>query len=126
MTKRIDTGKLIASYIADQDRLDSIVETAEAEIRAKLAPYLSVGTFTEQDIKPLADKLVAAEKAEFERKWAVLADFVEDDESVAEEPLIPSYDTVADLEQLADADSDNEASDTPYEQEPKTVDTIII
>lgn len=121
MAKRINTDKLTAAYKADQERLESRVETAEAEIRATLAPYLSVGTFTEQDVKPLADKLVAAEKAEFERKWAPLADFVEDDEPVAEEPIIPNYDPAADLKQPADASNYDE-------QEPtnKTIDTVII
>ena len=116
MAKRINTDKLIAAYIADQERLESRVETAEAEIRATLAPYLSVGTFTEQDIKPLTDKLVAAEKAEFERKWVSLADFVEDDEPIAEELTIPSYDPAADLEEPENASN--------YGEQEPTDDTI--
>lgn len=122
--QRINTEKLAADYKADQERLESRVATAEDEIRATLAPYLSVGTFNEQDVKPLADKLVAAEKAEFDRKWAPLADYIEDDEPAVKECVIPSYDPADDLEQPAIVDVDD---DEPGEQdaEPHKIDTVI-
>lgn len=126
MAKRINTEKLTAAYNADQEHLESKVATAEAEIRAALAPYVSVGIFNEQDVKPLADKLVDAEKTEFDRKWAALAEYIEDEESVDKGPTIPNYDPVADLGNSAEtstADEPNEASSE--NDEPKTVNTVV-
>lgn len=126
MAKRINTEKLTVAYNADQEHLESRVATAEAEIRAALAPYISVGTFNEQDVKPLADKLVDAEKTEFNRKWAALADYIEDDESVDKGPTIPNYDPAADLGNSAEASTADDPDETPSENdEPKTVDTVV-
>ena len=78
--KHINCEKLVAAYEVDVKRLEVRIDGAEEEIREKLAPYLQTGVFTEDDILPLADKLVDAERSEFDKKWATVETFIEEDD----------------------------------------------
>lgn len=80
--KRINCEKLIAAYEEDAKCLEVHIDSAENEIREKLSPYLKTGVFTEEDILPLADKLIDAERAEFDKKWATVQAFIEEDDHV--------------------------------------------
>ena len=78
--KRINCEKLIAAYEEDAKALEFHIDGAEAEIRERLSPYLQSGIFTEEDILPLTDKLVEASRAEFDKKWATVETFIEEDD----------------------------------------------
>lgn len=88
--KRINTQKLVDAFEADKELLDKRIDCAEDEIIEKLAPYFQSGVFTEDDILPLTDKLVAAEKADFDKNWATVLQFVEDDGISIEDVEVPA------------------------------------
>lgn len=112
--KHLNVDKLTSAFYADQLELEQLTENAEEEIRQALQPYAESGIFTDEDVKPLAEKLILAKRQNFDKKWSALAEFTEDDDNEEKACLFSPFVSAEELASAQTEEPDATATATEY------------